>query len=254
MPKVSVLLPVHNGDKYLPKSIQSVLIQSFADLEVLILNDDSTDNSLKIINQFAVLDKRIKAIDFKKHIGLVRILNEGIKKAQGLYLARIDSDDEWSDVDKIKKQVEFMEKNPDYALVGTNALVINEKGDIIGKIVYPEKNEVIRRKILIKNQFLHSSVMFRKKVAKKCGLYDQEEKYVEDYGLWLRIGQYYKFANLPFYGLKYRLNPQGETATKNRQQVINSFKLVKKFKNKYPNFILACVKWILRYFKTFFRI
>ncbi len=251
MPKVSVLLPVYNGEKYIEKSLNSVLNQSFTDLEILVLNDGSTDNSLEIINKFIAIDSRVRAINFEKNIGLIGVLNEGVKKSNGLYLARIDSDDEWGDTDKIEKQVEFLENNPEYALIGTNAILVNEKNEEVGKIEYCQKDEEIRKKILIKNQFLHSSVLFYKEAAEKCGLYKNEEKYVEDYGLWLRIGQNYKFANLPIVGLKYFLNPQGETATKNRQQVINSFKLVIKFRKIYPNFFIACIKWSLRYLKTF---
>lgn len=251
MPKVSVLLPVYNGESYLEKSIHSVLSQSFQDLEILILNDGSTDGSLAIANKFLSADKRIKIINFEKNIGLVGVLNEGIRQSAGLFLARIDSDDEWLDADKTKKQVEFLENNSEYALVGVKSLLVDKKDNIIGKIEYCENDEDIRKKILIKNQFLHSGVMIKKSAAIKCGMYDHNEKYVEDYGLWLRIGQFYKLKNLSFYGLKYRVNPKGETATKNRQQVLNSFKLAIKFRNQYPNFFKACVKWILRYAKTF---
>ena len=134
MPKVSVLLPVYNGEKYIEKSLNSVLNQSFNDLEILVLNDGSTDNSLEIINKFIAIDSRVRAINFEKNIGLIGVLNEGVKKSNGLYLARIDSDDEWGDTDKIEKQVEFLENNPEYALIGTNAILVNEKNEEVGKI------------------------------------------------------------------------------------------------------------------------
>ncbi|TAN34174.1 glycosyltransferase family 2 protein [Patescibacteria group bacterium] len=251
MPTVTVLLPVYNGEAYLEKSIQSVLSQSYQDLEILILNDGSTDGSLEIADKFSLIDKRIKIINFSNHIGLAGALNHGVRQARGLFLARIDSDDEWLDHDKIKKQAEFLANNPDYGLVGVKALLTSEKGEAAGKIEFSENDGDIRKKILIKNQFLHSGIMMEKEAAVKCGLYDEKEKYVEDYGLWLRLGQFYKFKNLPFFGLKYRLNPRGVTAVKNRKQVVNSFKLVIRFRRQYPNFFMACLKWILRCAQAF---
>ena len=251
MPKVSVLLPVYNGESYLEKSIQSVLSQSFKDMEIFILNDGSIDSSLEIANKFLSIDKRIKIINFRKNIGLAGVLNEGVRQSSGLFLARIDSDDEWFDADKIIKQVEFLENNSEYGLVGCKSLLIDKEGGTIGKIGYHENDKEIRKNILIKNQFLHSGVMIKKEAVIKCGMYKENEKYIEDYGLWLRIGRFYKFKNLHFYGLKYRVNPQGETATKNRQQVVNSFKLIIEFRKQYPNFFKARIKWILRYAVTF---
>jgi len=250
MPKVSILLPVYNGQKYLASSIQSVLNQSFKDWEILVINDGSTDESLSIIERFSSIDPRIKIINFEKNVGLVSVLNEGVKQSSGIFLARIDSDDEWIDSDKLKKQVEFLDNHPEYALVGTGATVIDEDGGVIGRINFAEDDKKIRKNILIKNQFIHSSVLVKKEAVEKCYSYQQNEKYVEDYGLWLRVGQVGKFKNLSFVGINYRINLRGETATKNRQQVSNSFKLAIGFKSKYPNFWLACVKWTARYLKA----
>ncbi len=251
-PEISVIIPTYNRADFLSKAIKSVLNQKFQNLELIIVDDGSTDNTKEIVNEFQKKDKRVKYIWQKNSGGPAEPKNTGIKNSESDFLAFLDSDDEWLDKDKLKKQKDFLEKNSDYGLVGTNALVMDEKEKIVGKLIHSGKDELIRRKILIKNQFIHSSVMFRKEITERVGLYKKEKKYVEDYDLWLRIGQYYKFANLPFYGLKYRLNPYGETATKNRQQVVNSFKLTIKFKTKYPNFVLACLKWTLRYFETFF--
>lgn len=247
---VTVLLPVYNGEKYLAQSLNGVLGQSYPELEILVLNDGSTDGSRAIASNYAARDPRIKIIDFKENVGLIRVLNEGIHASSGEYLARIDSDDEWIDPDKIKKQVDYLENNPDCALVGTNAVVIDADGKIVGKFEYAESDENIRKKILIKNQFVHSAVVMRKNAVLQCGAYDKEDQYAEDYGLWLRLGCKYKFANLPFAGVKYRLNPKGETSTRNRVQVLNSFKLILKYRRCYTNFFRACIKWKLRYLKT----
>jgi glycosyltransferase involved in cell wall biosynthesis len=247
---VTVLLPVYNGEKYLAKSLDSVLKQSYSELEILLLNDGSTDGSRAIASSYAARDPRIKIIDFKENAGLIQVLNEGIRVSSGEYLARVDSDDEWIDPNKIKKQVDYLENNPECALTGTNAVVVDTDDDIIGKFEYAESDEDIRKKILIKNQFVHSGVVMRKSAVLQCGAYNSEDKYAEDYGLWLRLGCKYKFTNLPFAGVKYRKNPKGETSRRNRAQVVNSFKLAFRYRNCYSNFFRACVKWKLRYLKT----
>ncbi len=241
-PKISVILPVFNGEKYLRESIQSVLDQTFTDFELIVINDGSTDESLNITRSFG--DKRILILD-QKNQGLTASLNRGISESKGKYIARIDADDVWIDKNKLKKQFEFLEKNMSYSLLGTNAhfVNVNEK---VTTTHYPLLDVEIRQKILIKNPFIHSAVIFRKDIALQCGMYDPREKYVEDYGLWLRMGQKGKFANFPDHTVKYRINASGVTQTKNVEQIKNSLLVVEKNKKYYPNFFLGFLKWKIK--------
>lgn len=134
MAKVSVVMPVYNSEKYLKESIESILNQSYSDLEFIIINDGSTDNSFKIIKEYAKLDKRINVIS-RENKGIVYSLNEAIRLAKGEYIARMDADD-ISAPKRIEKQISFLKSHRDIDILGTQVKVV---GNISNDI--KEKNE-----------------------------------------------------------------------------------------------------------------
>jgi glycosyltransferase involved in cell wall biosynthesis len=169
IPKVSIILPVYNGAQWIAKSIGSALGQTFNDFELIVLNDCSSDDSEKIILDLLKSDSRII---YKKNIsnfGLARTLNSGIDFAKGEYIARLDQDDEWIDKDKLKKQINFLDNNPDYVLIGTGAVIVDEKDTEIARYILPTNDIDIRKKILRLNCFVHASVVFRKVSVEKVG-------------------------------------------------------------------------------------
>jgi glycosyltransferase involved in cell wall biosynthesis len=242
-PIVSVILPVYNSVKYASLSIESVLKQTFSDFELLIINDGSTDESLKIIESFN--DQRIKVIN-QNNKGVTASLNIGLSLSHGTYIARIDADDIWSDPNKLAKQIEYLSKNPDCVVLGTWAKIIDKDGEEKSQLSYPKTDREIRSEILIKNCFIHPSVIFNKEVCLKAGSFNENEKYVEDYGLWLRMGQFGKFTNIPEYLMSYRVHRGGVTQQKNFIQSQNSLKLIKKYKSTYPNYTKGYLKWNLK--------
>jgi len=250
MPKVSIIMSTYNNAKYIAKAIESVFAQSFVDFEFIIINDHSPDNTDNIVNNF--VDNRIVYIKNKENKGLVYNLNKGIELARGEYIARIDSDDWWLDKDKLRKQVEFLDNNLDYALIGTWAKVYNIENKYLFNIIHPKDFLGIKNKILIKSCFVHSSVLFRKSASLECGNYDIQEKYLEDIGLWLRMGERYKLANLPEYSVGYLLNEKGETQKNNLRQIKANLQLIKKHRNFYPKYLLGFCKWSLKYFVVLF--
>ena len=127
MPKVSVLMSVYNGEKYLKEAIKSILGQSFKDFEFIIINDGSIDKTEKIIKVFN--DKRIVLIN-QENIGLTKSLNNGLKLAQGDYIARMDADDVALSY-RLEKQVKFLDSNPHIFLVGSSCYLINESNLLI---------------------------------------------------------------------------------------------------------------------------
>ena len=194
---ISIIVSIYNSDKTLSQMIESVLNQTYKDFELILINDGSTDNSLDVIKKYAKKDNRIVTID-KKNSGLTKSLNIGLKKAKNKYIARIDADDIWYPT-KLEKQIEFLEQNQDYTLVGTVYNEIDENG----KIIYKKQrtpllitDEEIRKNIVRFNPFFHSSVMFKKEVLETVGFYNEELKYTQDYEFWIRIMSKYKVVNL----------------------------------------------------------
>ena len=190
-PKISVIMSVFNGEKYLREAIDSILGQTFTDFEFIIVNDGSTDNSLSIIKGYA--DKRIRLIDNEQNIGLTKSLNRAIKQARGEYIARQDADD-ISLPNRFEEQIKYFKKNPKVVLLGTGICRIDGNGKILGKtlaIAKPGKS------LVKQNQFNHGSTMFKSGVIRELGGYNELFKYCQDYELWLRLAKYYEVRNLP---------------------------------------------------------
>ena len=122
-PAISVIMSVYNDEKYLAKSIESILNQTYSDFEFIIINDGSTDKSMEIIDRYKNEDKRVVVVN-QENMGLTKSLNKAIKLSKGKYIARMDSDD-ISVSNRLEKQIEFLKHNKDYALVGTNIVKIN---------------------------------------------------------------------------------------------------------------------------------
>jgi len=212
MPKVSVVMSVYNGEKYLKEAIESILDQTFIDFEFIIINDGSTDSSLNILKEFEQKDKRIKVIS-RENKGLVISLNEGVKLAQGEYIARMDADDV-SDPKRLEKQLKYAQ-NEGLWVCGTWAKKVNDKGEAIGDMNYPPSSKKIKSYALLHNPFIHPSVIFKKDIFEKVGGYNQNFKNIEDYELWTRIVFKYKTGNMSEMLLSYRVHTEQVTKKNN---------------------------------------
>jgi len=220
MPEVSVIMPVYNGEKYLKESIESILNQSFSNFEFIIIDDCSTDDSLRIIEKYG--DPRIALVKNEKHMGITRSLNFGISMAKGKYIARMDCDD-ISMPKRLKKQFLFMEKNKDVGICGS---WIETIGDGEGEIWrYPISFDDIKAYLLFASCIIHPSVMIRKK---SLGLlkYNENLENAQDYELWTRMVDDTIVVNLPDLLLKYRVN---KTSLSNQLKKKNADSIREKF-------------------------
>ncbi len=240
---VSIILPTYNGSERIEMAIQSVLVQKYSNWELLVVDDGSQDNTALIVDNFVKKDSRIRYIKNEVNLGIQKTLNKGLAEVKGEYIARIDDDDIWIDKEKLRKQVEFLEKNKDHVLLGTGFIAIDEKDKEIFRRLNPESDEEIRENILNKTSFLHSSVMFRKESTPKFGGYSEDLQvfHIEDYDLWLKLGTIGKFANLPIYGVRFTLRNESISSKNKILQFRRSLQLIKKFKDQYPNYFKAFV-------------
>ena len=189
-PKINVIMSVYNGEKYLGEAIESILNQSFTDYEFIIVNDGSTDNSLKIIQSYH--DKRVCLINNETNIGLTKSLNKAIEQARGEYIARQDADD-ISLPNRLEEQMRYLIQYPETALLGTSIYIINEGGKVLGKKIASTNP---RDSLLKSNQFNHGSTMFKSKVVRELGGYNELLLYCQDYDLWLRMAKHHEVKNL----------------------------------------------------------
>ena len=230
-------MPVYNGGRFIEKAVKSVQSQSFRDWELCVVDDGSTDGTQSIVEHAQAHDTRIRYVKSDHNLGIQKTLNKGLAMAQGMYVARIDADDQWIDSEKLSRQVAFLDKHGDYALVGTGAVVTDEQGKELSRFLNPETDAQIRQRILGKNCFTHSSVLFRADAARELKGYDEKAdvRHVEDYDLWLRMGRKRKFANLPLYGVSWTLLASGLGSQNKIEQFVNAFAVARRYRHAYPH-------------------
>jgi glycosyltransferase involved in cell wall biosynthesis len=253
---VSILLPTHNGALYLHKAIESVLAQTYQDWELLVIDDGSVDDTRHITENFAAQDPRIMYLKNEQNLGIQKTLNVGLRTAIGEYIARIDDDDRWMENDKLERQVAYLHENPDCVLVGTGTIILSDTivdepnetahRELIRYLV-PETDREIRNKLLSKNCFVHSSVVFRKAAALQCGGYDEsiESRHIEDYDLWLKLGTKGELHNLPIHAVALLMREDSLSGQNKVAQFRKSLRLIKKYKSSYPNYFSAHLRsWV----------
>jgi glycosyltransferase involved in cell wall biosynthesis len=183
-PKISVIMSVYNGEKYIARALLSILAQSFSDFEVILIDDGSTDSTAEIVGRFR--DDRLKFIR-QENLGLTRTLNKALELSSGEWIARHDADD-FSIWNRFATQVNFLDKNPDIKLLGSNCFLQPERHGIVNEVYCcPEKHDEIQDCIPFHNPFVHGSILIHRGNLMEHGGYNEKYRYVQDYELWTRI-------------------------------------------------------------------
>jgi len=254
-PLISIIIPTYNGVKYVKKAVKSVWSQTYQNIEIVIIDDGSIDETSEIISEFSKKDSRIVILTNEINRGFVKSLNKGAKRAQGKYIARIDDDDFWCNSKKLEKQVEFLETRPDYVLTGGGMIKIDEKNREIARYLFPEKDKDIRKSILIDNLFAHSAVLLKKDAWEKVGGYDEQFGFFADMDLWLKLGKLGKFHNFQEYFVYYLDKELGNKYSMRnrdiRKRVGFNIKLRKKYRNYYSGYKKAYLFCWASYFYSF---
>lgn len=206
MAEVSVVMSVYNGDRYLREAVDSILNQTFADFEFIIVDDGSTDSTSEILAGYATQDPRIMLVRNHENIGQTKSLNEGLARAQGEYIARQDADDV-SLPERLSAQVAFLQENLDVGLVGSAYDLIDAEGDLLCTVHPPCAPDEVGRTLPERNCICHGSALYRRQCLRFVGLYRELFAPAEDYDLWLRIAERFRVANLSDVLYRYRFTP-----------------------------------------------
>jgi len=211
-PKVTVLMPVYNGDKYLREAIDSILNQTLRDFELLVINDGSTDDSCKTIESYG--DNRIRLVSNPGNLGLIATLNRGIGLAEGKYIARMDCDD-ICQPDRLARQMDYLDAHPACGVVAAKVIMVSASGQDQGAwnddVRFTSSSE-IRQRLPRANCIAHPTVMARKDLFSRYG-YDPAQVGCEDYDLWLRMASDdVRIDKLDLQLLHYRVTPGSVTA------------------------------------------
>jgi glycosyltransferase involved in cell wall biosynthesis len=212
MPKVSVIIPVYNGEKYIAEAIRSVLDQSFQDLEIVITDDGSTDGTVSRITQFN--DPRIRLLLFDRNRGVAAATNNSITHSRGELVSIIDSDNVFLP-SKLEKQVDFLSKHPEIGAVFTKVRLIDDEGGPLEDPDHPyiglfeqhnrTRHDWLRHFFFKNNCLCHPSVVIRRECYEKVGYYDRRLSQLLDLDLWIRLCLHYEIFILPEDLLEFRI-------------------------------------------------
>lgn len=209
-PRVTVLMSVHDGERYLREAVDSVLRQTLTDFEFLIVDDASGDGSVSLVESFA--DPRIRLVRNPENLGLAASLNRGIDLARGAYIARMDFDDV-SLPGRLAAQAAFLEARPHVSACGSWVELIGERAGHVWR--YPTEPDAIRCRLLFESPLAHPSVMIRKAHLDETGLrYDPAFRRAQDYDLWVRAVPRLILSNVPEVLMRYRIHP-GQAGERN---------------------------------------
>lgn len=215
-PRVTVLMPVYNGERFLRGALESILSQTFTDFEFLIIDDGSTDQSAEIVRTYN--DSRIRLVQNESNLKLTASLNRGLSLARGEYIARMDADDVCMP-ERLEKQVRFLDENQHVDILGTDVEMIDHAGALwLGSKPFrlPRKHGAIRWMLYFVCPIYHPTVMMRRTVMDSLDGYSLDFPYAEDYDLWLRAAAQVQIGNVPDILLKLRIHESSKVAANTR--------------------------------------
>ena len=211
-PKVSVVMSVFNGERFLREAVDSILGQSFNDFEFIIVNDGSTDSTGELLSKYTTADSRVVLVQNKQNIGLTRSLNKGLRLAQGEFIARQDADDV-SMAARLATQVEYLDNHPKIGLAGVLGFAIDARNRVTNALSLPTQDAEIRWALLFGNAFVHSGVMFRRRLVSEAGYYNTNLRYAQDYDYWTRFSEKCEVGNITQRLVCWRLTSRSVTET-----------------------------------------
>lgn len=237
MTSLTVLMSVYNGEKYIKKTIESIFSQTYNDYEFVIVNDGSNDSTLEILRYYENLDNRIKIYNLDKNLGVGAALDFGLSKVNTKYVAKADADDIY-DKSRFKKQLQFLENNPDVAVVGSKIQFFTDSPNVIHTQRYKNAKENIEKQV---NSILtpedmsekiywfwcliHSTIMARTDALKKVG-YNKQFRVCEDYNLFYNLNkQGFKMTNLDDVLAKIRISSNSTSIFNMKTYFENVFKI-----------------------------
>jgi hypothetical protein len=222
-PRVSVLMAVHNGELYLREAVESILNQTFADFEFIIVDDGSIDNTWSILQDYAANEPRIALVQNETNIGLTKSLNRGIELGRGEYVARMDADD-ISLPRRLAAQVEFLDEHREIGVLGSFVQLIDADGSLGDIWHYPTTHNLLLWALCFRTPLAHPSVIYRRSVVKAVGGYNEALLVNQDRDLWQRLSSVTRLANLPQVHLLLRRHPDRISSRHTDMQARNSAK------------------------------
>ena len=185
-PPISVIIPAYNTGQYIGRTLDSLANQTFNNFEIIVIDDNSTDDTVAVVKEHQLNDPRIILINNNQNLGPCISRNRGMEIARGKYVAILDSDD-LSEPSRLAIQFKYLEENPKVTLIGSQGIRIDENDRLIGDINLSTDPSIIKYRLITENNLIHSSVFFRKNEIMSIGGYDKKYQGIEDFDLYSRL-------------------------------------------------------------------
>jgi glycosyltransferase involved in cell wall biosynthesis len=215
-PRVSVIIPVYNQRAYLPYTIVSILKQTLRDLELILVDDGSTDGASDVVDAFARRDSRVRVVH-QANAGISAAMNRGLAMARSAYIGRIDGDD-LALPERFAMQAAFLDAHPRVGVVGGSMYYTDSENRKRGQRRYPIDRNQLHAGILIDQVIAGPTPLFRRSVLEAAGAWRSEFDFAEDYDLAIRMSEKAELANLPAYVVIYRRHEQQTTTLRRQRQ------------------------------------
>lgn len=203
-PKVSVLMPAYNAERFLDEAMESILQQTYTDFELIVVDDGSTDSTPEILRRYVEQDSRVRVLRNETNLGIVHALNWGFAKCRGEYVARMDADDV-SMPNRLARQVAVLESDPSILVLGGSVSYMDSEGNLLDVV----RRSQFRHSLLHSTPLLHPTVIIRKRALDGIEtVYEEKYLYAEDYFLWLRLARKGKLDAVPDVVLHYRISEE----------------------------------------------
>jgi glycosyltransferase involved in cell wall biosynthesis len=262
---ISVIIATKNGQKYIAGAIQNALSQTvavqnqadpaqFPGFEIIVVSDGSTDKTTEIVRGLTADDSRIKLIELTENVGPGKARAKGISHSKNPYIAILDDDDSWINPEKLENQIGFLENNPNVVVVGAEKTeFVSESGKHLWWFFHKTDPRIIHDEMLLRCPIINSSVVFRKEAYDRVGGLS-DLRLAEDYDLWLRMGKIGDIVNIKDAETRYTLRTNSASGSNGKDRVklaLVVLKLVRKYKNDYPNYTKALIKSYIRIVRKF---
>jgi glycosyltransferase involved in cell wall biosynthesis len=240
MPVASVIMPCFNHARFLRDSAKGILGQSEPDLELIIVDDCSSDDSWEIIQAIAKLDRRVKAIRHVRNQGASRSRNDGLRVATGKFIGFCDADDIW-EREKLSVQMGLLQAKPEYQVTYCDTRIVDENGSPTGqrfsqRFPPPKSPSGWLFPELIRGNFINmQSVLLRKECVVRVGCFDEGIKWVEDWWYWVKLSRHYQFLYDPAALAKYRVHRKSTSIVQQRGYCLNRYRVLRKVVHEFAD-------------------
>lgn len=250
-PRVSIVMGTYNRAHMLDRAIETLLQQTYQDWELIIADDGSKDDTPAVVRPWLEREPRIVYIRNDVNQGISRNYNTAFLRARGEYVAMLDDDDTWCMNDKLARQVEFLDRNPEYVGCGGGTIVVNPQGQELYRFLKPETDKMIRRVMLFSNPMGNSTTLFRRSAGERCGWYDSEMRYSGDRDFWMKMALVGKLYNFQEYLSFYTMGTHNTSIAHIKPHLKASLELTKRYRRHFPGYPLALIVNYVQYWYAF---